>query len=160
DLHQGTLDIGGHVAGVAADEDPAAAVEDLGDFGGLLAQSILHVDARLPRLARERHEQAIEIADLAVPLELLAVDVVFGFATAAEKEQRLAERRRAASFFWLGAFLNEAAEGRESGSGADEHDVLCPIGKPEARLGVLDQHADLGAGGAVLQVMAAHAVAG
>src|SRR6478672_3987899 len=118
DRNQGCLDVGLHLSAVAADVNDRAAFDQAPNAVLLRRDEVLHIGLR-SLSARERGVQFGNAARLEC-LQLIRIEKILLGMAAAEKQHRRAKLR--AFGLERGALLQEAAERRQPGSGADHDD--------------------------------------
>jgi len=153
-LEERGFDIGGHAFGVPADVEVRALVEPAPELGGVFADALLDVDFFL-LIAGEGEVETLEGAVGAPGKELVTIEKVLGFALIAEEEPH-----GPASAAGL-LVLEEGAEGRDAGAGADHDNGHIGRGGQAEELVGVDEEGELAAGrGALADVGRADALAG
>eukprot|EP00047_Mylnosiga_fluctuans_P002363 m.224202 g.224202 ORF g.224202 m.224202 type:complete len:637 (+) comp11058_c0_seq1:190-2100(+) len=128
-----------HLLGIAAHVDIRAPLEQLADLLAVVAQVVLHIHLA-GLVARGGHGEMCQGAGLLGTVQLVAVEIVVLAALAPEEEHRVANGL--SGRLGMQALLDEAAERREAGAGADHDDRDLGVdGQAEAGLAHKDRHA-------------------
>src|SRR3984893_7943501 len=154
DRDQRCLDVRLHLSAVAADINDRAYLDQAPNAFLLRPDQILHIGLWALR-ARERGVQFGD-ATGCERFQFVSVEIILIGMPAAEEQQPRAERR--ALRFQRGALLQEAAEWRQSRSGANHDDGHgSVVGQPEAGLGLAHRGVDRLSGAAAGTVIRADA---